>query len=145
MPAGRTEQEHLRPPPRARQHPTPHLPGGSPNSPNSPNSPRSGRRVGSSLRAEQRAWYERREALHIERAKLRGACLVELAAEMMGGDAASASIAESLVQQLMWNGHDSFAAAGRELDEMTPGTLATVRALVAWYATADARLGEYPQ
>lgn len=107
-------------------------------------SPRSGRRVGVSLRRDQAAWYARREQLHIERAKLRAAILVDLASELASGDARSAEIAEEMVRNVMWNGHDSFTIAGRELAE-TAGNLPSARPLIEWYATADARLGEYPR
>ena len=88
-------------------------------------------------------WSARREILFLERAKLRAAVAVELAPIMCAADTRSAALAEELLRAVMWNGTDSFASTGRDLAAQIFGTVRSIDALVAWYASADARLGEY--
>ena len=92
-------------------------------------------------------WYARREQLHLERAKLRAAVLVDLAAWLAAPQNADATYSiEDVMRSVLWNGSDTFAAAGEELREVSVRLAPpSMLALIAWHKTADARLGEYPR
>lgn len=102
------------------------------------------------LNDQKKEWYERRDALHLERAELRVDCLREACSYMAGGMGYRADVVEqgeAFVRAVMENSHATFAQWANELAECAP-MLACSRAgwrLRKWAQEADERLGEWPR
>lgn len=104
-------------------------------------------------RSASKAWYGRRDELHLQRAKLRSAVLMD-AAIVLKSSASPETVesAEDLVRTVMCSGvYETFAAMGRDLEECAPKGSArrsmfpSLTNLIAFLLRADAILGEYPR